>query len=173
MRGAVARPRCHDVAMTQALIRTVGGQPVASSGLTVVRGADAQVSPPRSARVVPAAQVARAWRLAHLAAGARDELQRVAHLQEAGDRARGRSRAAGAEGARWRDRARELDAARDRRAFDASVFVGIAVVHGDARSALGVDERRPIVVIGDHPDLAAWLPEGLRHHPQVVHLPEA
>jgi hypothetical protein len=161
------------VAVTRALVRTIGGHPVAPSGLTVLSGEDVRIEPPRSARVARAESVVRTWRLVRLAEDARAELRRVARLEEAARRARARATQGGAEGQRWRARARELDQARERRDFDASVFAGIALDAWRARREIGVDESRPLVVLGDHPDLPAWLDTGLRHHPQVVHLPDA
>jgi hypothetical protein len=159
--------------MTQALVRSVGNRAVASAGLTVLPGRDARLDPPRSARVARAEDVVRAWRLARLAEAARRELASVVRLEEAVARATRRAARGGAEAGRWRSRAHALERARTARAFDTEAFVGIALDAHRAGRALGTDERRPLVVLGDHPDLQEWLPAGLRHHPQVVHLPEA
>ncbi|MEW6581986.1 MAG: hypothetical protein AB1416_04415 [Actinomycetota bacterium] len=159
--------------MTRALVRSVGGRPVAPSGLTVVPGGDHRIVPPRSARVARADAVVRAARLESLAGDARDALQRACRLDDAARRARARAREGGMQEPGRRARVHELQRARQAMGFETEVFVGVALDTLRARRALGADESRPLVVLGDHPDLPTALADATRRHPQVVHLPDA
>jgi hypothetical protein len=159
--------------MTRALVRTVGGRPVAPSGLTVLPGLDARVSPARSARVARAEAVVRAARLDGLAAEARARLGQVSRIEDAAARARKRAAAGRAGRPRALAQVDALERACAAEGFESDVFVGLALAARRARRDLGADDSRPLVVLGEHPGLGDALAGALGRHPQVVHLPEA
>jgi hypothetical protein len=153
-------------------VSRVGGRPV-GPGLTVLPGVVGGPDPADAAWVVDAGALVRALRLVALAEHGRREHRRVAGLEEAELRLRERARRGGPRSPDRLAAAERLRRAREARRFEASVFVGLMLDAAAARERLAAAEGRPIVVVGDHADLAACMEGLVKAHPQVVHLPDA
>jgi hypothetical protein len=154
------------------LLTRVGGRPV-GPGLTVLPGVIGAPEPAEACSVMHAGALVRALRLVELAEKGRREHRRVASMEEAELKLRERALEGGPGAPAELEAADELRRAREARHFEASVFVGLMM---DARAAgerLADAAGRPLVLVGDHPGLAAELPGLLRAHPQIVHLPDA
>jgi hypothetical protein len=152
-------------------LRRVGPHPV-GPGLSTLPGADASLDPPGVALVVPAADLVRAGRLADAAEAGRDgERVWVAATRAAGA-ARREADLHRDERDGWLREAERMER-RAAAATDPLLAAVLALAAHRAAAALDGSAGRPLVVLGDHPDLGERLDEALDRHPQVVHLPEA
>jgi len=154
------------------LLTHVGGRPV-GPGYTCLPGADAGAVPEGLAAVRRAGDLARAVRLQAEARRGGEDLQAVDALDRQARRARARAMQPGEDAVRWNAEADALEAARDAQGFDELAFVALGAAAFRAHQDLEAIAGRPLIVLGDDPDLGDALDHAMDHHPQVVHLPDA
>lgn len=154
------------------LLTHVGGQPVWAE-YTLVRGTDATAVPEGVAVVRRADELASGRRLIAASRRTLRDLEAVSALDREARRAWVRCRAGGPDAERWRAEAESLEAARDAYGLDEKAVLRGAVGALKAEQDLAAIAGRPLIVLGDHPDLGDALDHALDAHPQVVHLPDA